>query len=90
MSQTPNCQGPIFDMLYKCGDQEGSQWEQMPCATWAPGYPNGFISAAPRSLHPGGVNVLFGDGHAEFYENSVDLKVWRALATVKGGEILNR
>jgi prepilin-type N-terminal cleavage/methylation domain-containing protein/prepilin-type processing-associated H-X9-DG protein len=39
-----------------------------------------------RSGHPGGVNVVFGDGSARFIGDSIDLKVWRALGTRNGGE----
>jgi prepilin-type N-terminal cleavage/methylation domain-containing protein/prepilin-type processing-associated H-X9-DG protein len=45
---------------------------------------------AARSNHPGGVNVFFGDGHVEFYGDTVDLSLWRALATVAGGELVGR
>ena len=39
-----------------------------------------------RSKHPGGVHVNFMDGHASFVGDSVDLAVWRALATADGNE----
>ena len=42
---------------------------------------------AARSQHAGGVNVLFCDGHIEFIANSVDIPVWRSLATRSSGEI---
>ncbi|MGC8643348.1 MAG: DUF1559 domain-containing protein [Isosphaeraceae bacterium] len=35
----------------------------------------------PRSFHPGGVNVLLGDGHVESVLDSVALPVWLALGT---------
>lgn len=44
---------------------------------------------AARSQHPGGVNVLFGDGHVGFYGNGVSLGMWRALATVSAGEVVS-
>ena len=44
--------------------------------------------AAARSRHPGGVNVVFGDGHVGFYNDTVDWRVWQALSTVAGGEIV--
>jgi prepilin-type processing-associated H-X9-DG protein len=42
---------------------------------------------AARSRHPGGVNVLLGDGSVRFVTNSVDLNTWRALSTRSGGEV---
>ncbi len=44
---------------------------------------------AARSFHPGGVNVLFDDGHIQFGKDSVNLKTWRALATRSGGEVVS-
>jgi prepilin-type N-terminal cleavage/methylation domain-containing protein/prepilin-type processing-associated H-X9-DG protein len=43
--------------------------------------------ATARSLHPGGVMVLFCDGGVRFVPNGIDQQVWRALATRAGGEI---
>ncbi len=40
-----------------------------------------------RSWHPGGVNVLFLDGHVRFISDSVDLAVWRGMASIDGGEL---
>lgn len=40
-----------------------------------------------RSFHPGGVELLFCDGSVRFVPNSVDLAVWRALATRAEGEL---
>jgi prepilin-type processing-associated H-X9-DG protein len=43
---------------------------------------------AARSYHPGGVNVLFGDGRAERLGSGIDVALWRALGTRNGGEAL--
>jgi prepilin-type processing-associated H-X9-DG protein/prepilin-type N-terminal cleavage/methylation domain-containing protein len=43
---------------------------------------------AARSFHPGGVNVLFCDGHVVFVKNSVGPRAWWATATRAGGEVL--
>lgn len=39
-----------------------------------------------RSLHPGGVNVLFADGSVHFVSTAIDLDIWRALGSINGGE----
>ena len=41
---------------------------------------------AARSLHPGGVNVAFADGHVAFIKDSVAPATWRAISTRTGGE----
>ena len=44
---------------------------------------------AARSFHPGGVNAMLGDGSVRFFKNSINLGVWRALATMSGGEVIS-
>jgi prepilin-type N-terminal cleavage/methylation domain-containing protein/prepilin-type processing-associated H-X9-DG protein len=41
------------------------------------------------SRHPGGVNLTLVDGSVRFVKNSVDSKVWQALGTVSGGELVS-
>jgi prepilin-type N-terminal cleavage/methylation domain-containing protein/prepilin-type processing-associated H-X9-DG protein len=43
---------------------------------------------AARSRHPGGVNVLFGDGSVRFLASSIAPGTWRALGTMNGGEVV--
>ena len=43
---------------------------------------------AARSRHPGGVAVLFADGHVQFISATIELLTWQGLATRKGGETL--
>ena len=45
----------------------------------------GFYAA--RSNHPGGVNVLRGDGGVRFVAETVSLETWRALGSANGGEL---
>jgi prepilin-type N-terminal cleavage/methylation domain-containing protein/prepilin-type processing-associated H-X9-DG protein len=42
---------------------------------------------APRSFHPGGANVLFGDGSTRFIKNTIDRTLWSGLGTRAGGEV---
>lgn len=41
------------------------------------------------SRHPGGTNFLFADGSARLIRNTIDLKVYQALSTRAGGEVLS-
>ena len=42
--------------------------------------------AAARSFHPGGVQVVFADGHVAFYSDTVDATVWKWLAAIADGQ----
>lgn len=42
-----------------------------------------------NSMHPGGLHFVYVDGSVQFIEESIDLGVYRAMATIKGGETLN-
>lgn len=44
--------------------------------------------ATARSLHPGGVNALTADGSVRFVSESIARKVWRALGTRNGDELV--
>jgi prepilin-type N-terminal cleavage/methylation domain-containing protein/prepilin-type processing-associated H-X9-DG protein len=76
-SQPPNCQGINKDTTEECTKVAGlealSEQSAMPCnpRTLDPGV-RGYVSAAPRSLHQGGVNAGFLDGHVSFLPNDVD------------------
>jgi prepilin-type N-terminal cleavage/methylation domain-containing protein/prepilin-type processing-associated H-X9-DG protein len=78
-TQPPNGKNP--DVLYQCPDLAGEQFDFMPCSDsfW------GYISAAPRSLHPSGVNVVFLDGHVGFLPNNIDEYVMMSLVNPTDG-----
>jgi prepilin-type N-terminal cleavage/methylation domain-containing protein len=64
-TQRPNGQHP--DVLYECPDLAGEQLDKMPCTKW-----DGYISAAPRSNHPGGVCAARLDGSVQFLNDEID------------------
>jgi prepilin-type N-terminal cleavage/methylation domain-containing protein/prepilin-type processing-associated H-X9-DG protein len=39
-----------------------------------------------RSRHPGGLNFTLADGSVRFVPDTIDIEVYRALATISGGE----
>ncbi len=41
------------------------------------------------SLHPGGVNAVFGDGSVKFIKNNINYQTWYAIATPNGGEVVS-
>ena len=52
------------------------------------GYHN-FALTSARSQHPGGVQVCMVDGSARFVAETIDLAIWRAIATRAGGEVIS-
>lgn len=54
-----------------------------PCIGTSLGYTSGDrrIAMTARSAHPGGVQVLLGDGSVRFVNNSVSLSIWQAACT---------
>lgn len=91
--QLPNFLGPNSDMLLRCSvaSLAKSELERMPCDKWNRkfGLFGGYTSAAPRSLHPGGVNSTYLDGHVEFLPNDIDPFAMAYLIDVKGSESVN-
>ena len=41
------------------------------------------------SLHPGGANVLMGDGSVRFIKQSINLRTWQALSSRAVGEVIS-
>jgi prepilin-type N-terminal cleavage/methylation domain-containing protein/prepilin-type processing-associated H-X9-DG protein len=41
------------------------------------------------AFHPGGANILFGDGSVHFLNDSIDIRVFARLVTRKGNEIVS-
>ncbi|MCC6491881.1 MAG: DUF1559 domain-containing protein [Pirellulales bacterium] len=66
-TQTPNSK--LLDMLYECPDLVGEQMDAMPCGD---SDDEGYISASPRSEHPGGVHAGYLDASVRFINDNVD------------------
>ncbi|MGI9455501.1 MAG: DUF1559 domain-containing protein, partial [Aeoliella sp.] len=82
LTQVPNGSHP--DVLYECVNESSAQLEGMPCNAAF----NGYISAAPRSMHTGGVTAGFVDGHVEFLSEDVDEFVMLYLIGVSDGQVI--
>ena len=89
LTQMPNSEGPNVDILYKCVDEAGAQFQRMPCATWSGSGEWDYLSAAPRSRHPMGVNTAFVDGHVTFLRDEVDEVTMAYLISINDGQVLN-
>jgi hypothetical protein len=74
-TQTPN--SDEFDVLYECPDLAGEQLERMPCTDTT-----GYMSAAPRSNHPGGVTSAYLDGSGHFLSDDIDEVVLAYLVAI--------
>jgi prepilin-type processing-associated H-X9-DG protein len=88
MTLTPNSTAPdnLLDSPNSCGPGSDGNAPQLnrPCVAGA----TDSNYASPRSMHPGGVNVLRCDGSVCFVQNSISLGTWRALGTIAGGEVI--
>ena len=82
---TPNSSAPDELIDPYCGSDSSPQSPCVGIGTGSEAVRREVVTA--RSLHPGGVNVVFADGHIDFYGDEVDLVLWRGLATIGDGEI---
>lgn len=48
----------------------------------------GPIAATASSMHQGGINLAFADGSVKFISDSIDVKVWWAIGTRAGNEVM--
>ncbi|MCH7727789.1 MAG: DUF1559 domain-containing protein [Planctomycetes bacterium] len=71
------------DTLFVCPDPADARFRGMPCLAT-----RSYRSAAPRSLHPSGVNVVFLDGHVEFIPNRIDQVTMARLVSADDGGII--
>ncbi|HUP79410.1 MAG TPA: DUF1559 domain-containing protein [Pirellula sp.] len=59
---------------------------RMPCTTTATVTRPRMMGA--RSLHTGGVQVVYCDGHVGFISDSIDFTTWNGLGTAAGSEVV--
>ena len=86
VTQPPNNEGPNQDMLYLCPDEKGAQLDGTPCFVYSEGGGvNHYLSAAPRSQHPRGVNVVFMGGRMAFLPNDVDEIAMAYMISINDG-----
>jgi prepilin-type N-terminal cleavage/methylation domain-containing protein len=83
LTQRPNNQGPNIDTLYDCPDPSLAQLDQMPCVS-VPGQFL-YLSAAPRSNHPGGVDLAYLDTHVVFVRDDIDERLMASLVSINDG-----
>jgi prepilin-type N-terminal cleavage/methylation domain-containing protein/prepilin-type processing-associated H-X9-DG protein len=91
-SQMPNTTGPNADILMSCfhTNVAEAQLQGMPCHRWSwPLGLSGYISAAPRSSHVGGVNVAYLDGRVDFVRDEVDPFTFAYLIDIRDQEIVH-
>jgi prepilin-type N-terminal cleavage/methylation domain-containing protein len=92
LTQLPNDQRGLFeqggnrDVLSICPDVADADLEQMPCFKYS-SYP--WYSAAPRSLHPGGVFAAYLDGHVTFLRDDVDESLMATLVSINDHRAVN-
>lgn len=67
-------------------DAYGDLYPEAPCRSDGMSLPRGPMMQTSRSRHPGGVNVVFCDGHASFITEGVDINAWRAMSTRSNGD----
>jgi prepilin-type N-terminal cleavage/methylation domain-containing protein/prepilin-type processing-associated H-X9-DG protein len=81
---TPNSPLPdvVYPYFYWCPN---SNVPNRPC-TYGSASNGSDNTAAARSMHPGGVQVLMADGSVQFIHDTITPDVWRALATIAGNE----
>jgi prepilin-type processing-associated H-X9-DG protein len=79
-AQLPNRTERIFDQVVVCKEPLYAKQQKMPCQKMT------FNSAAPRSLHPGGVNAVALDGHVGFISDEIDSYVFAYLVSSNDGQ----
>jgi prepilin-type processing-associated H-X9-DG protein len=89
-AQLPNTIGPNADVLVRCPPEvlADAQLQRMPCIRWEWELGLlGYISAAPRSNHIGGINIAYIDGHVDFLLDGIDPFAMAYLVDIRDSEV---
>ena len=78
---------PVGDAMYAAGSLNCVSGPKMPCDNSHASRWDEFHAAA-RSHHPGGVNVVFADGHVSLISETIELHTWRCLGAMNDGEAI--
>ena len=83
---TPNTSATdvLFDKPGWCPDGSNDPANNRPCVTVWPPFTT---TSAARSMHPDGVNVLMADSSVTFVSQDIDLRTWRGMSSMQGGEL---
>lgn len=86
VNQTPNSPGPDVLLGWNgllCSEQSNLPQRNLPCIVGGDD-----MHASARSMHPGGVNALMGDGSVRFASETINLATWRGLGFIQDGNII--
>jgi prepilin-type N-terminal cleavage/methylation domain-containing protein/prepilin-type processing-associated H-X9-DG protein len=79
---TPNSSQP--DMMWTGPPECNNNGTDPPC--YGPVASDEPRVMGARSKHPGGVNVVMCDGSVHFASDNIEINIWRAISTARGGE----
>jgi prepilin-type N-terminal cleavage/methylation domain-containing protein len=81
-NSSPNNEGGR-DRLVSCPEAGAADLDLMPCKAWTN---ETWISAAPRSLHPGGVNATHADGSIVWLNSEIDWFLMARMVSINDGQ----
>jgi prepilin-type processing-associated H-X9-DG protein len=85
-------EGPLYQWTHTPNDPAPDQLRRgncvnddpmAPCVGAYNAYSDRHFLMTSRSYHPGGVQVVMGDGSVHFCNQSIDLKLWQAISSLK-------
>ena len=84
---SPNSSAPDVACCQEVGGDPYVPTPGAPCQNW-PSWGSASVYLGARSRHPGGVQAVMCDGSVHFFNNSIDLTLWRNLSSMRGGEVV--